>query len=289
MTKSVKQNEYLDYMLDPVFKYLMQLNDNRLYLTYILTYLIKELTVEDIKNGVFLNSEVLLKNIKHQRKYLDLLFYIKSKNLYLLLEMNREEKGTVEKNINYLKEVSLWFQKENKEARFILINFDNFSKYSWNDINEYGMYSNTELRYHSAENSKIIHINVAKIRKMKYTLSVERNIFLQCIKMLGAESKKELNEAIGKNKELKKVSDNMFKFLKKEGPNVRSWKEEMKNREFFIGNAYKEEGMKQGIQKGRQDEKIKTAENMLKDNIPVEAIVKYTNLSKEKINSIQIR
>ena len=277
MTKSVKQNEYLDYMLDPVFKYLMQLNDNRLYLTYILTYLIKELTVEDIKNGVFLNSEVLLKNIKHQRKYLDLLFYIKSKNLYLLLEMNREEKGTVEKNINYLKEVSLWFQKENKEARFILINFDNFSKYSWNDINEYGMYSNTELRYHSAENSKTIHINVAKIRKMKYTLSVERNIFLQCIKMLGAESKKELNEAIGKNKELKKVSDNMFKFLKKEGPNVRSWKEEMKNREFFIGNAYKEEV------------NLKTAENLVKLGISSETISKATGLSKEKINSIQIR
>ena len=282
-------NEYLDYMLDPVFKHLMQLDDNRVYLAYILTYLISEITYEDVLNGYFLNAEILTKSIKHKRKYLDLLFYIENKNLYIILEMNREDKGTIEKNIYYLKEVSLYFQKENQDARFILINFDNFYSHCNNDINEYKMYSNSEERQHKVEKTKIIHVNIAKIRKMKYTLSVERNIFLQCIKMLGARSKKELKEAIKENKELKKVSDNMFKFLRKEKPNVRSWKEEMKRREFFMGNALKKEAMEQGIEQGKEEANLKTAENMLKKDIPIETISECTSLPLDKIKNIQIR
>ena len=37
----------------------------------------------------------------------------------------------------------------------------------------------------------------------------------------------------------------------------------------------------------RQEEKIEIAKNMLKDNLPVETIVKYTGLSKEEIEKLK--
>ena len=79
-------NNFKDYMYDIHFKYLLQ--ENKEYLAYIISGLIEDITYEDVIDGVFLNSEIKIKNIKHKKKYLDLLFYIKNKHMYLLLLMS---------------------------------------------------------------------------------------------------------------------------------------------------------------------------------------------------------
>ena len=49
----------------------------------------------------------------------------------------------------------------------------------------------------------------------------------------------------------------------------------------------KEEGRREGIEEGIKDEKINIAKAMLKDNIPLKQIIKFTGLSKEEIESLK--
>ncbi|MBE6348700.1 MAG: hypothetical protein E7064_07145 [Spirochaetaceae bacterium] len=46
------------------------------------------------------------------------------------------------------------------------------------------------------------------------------------------------------------------------------------------------EGIEQGISQGSQQKAIETAKNMLKDNLDIQTILKYTGLSIEEINSL---
>ena len=43
------------------------------------------------------------------------------------------------------------------------------------------------------------------------------------------------------------------------------------------------QGMQQGIQQGMQQKAIETARNMLKDNIDLETVIKYTELSRSVV------
>ena len=47
-----------------------------------------------------------------------------------------------------------------------------------------------------------------------------------------------------------------------------------------------EAGIQQGMQQGMQQKAIETAKNMLKDNIPKNAIMKYTRLPTEVIEQL---
>ena len=45
----------------------------------------------------------------------------------------------------------------------------------------------------------------------------------------------------------------------------------------------KNEGFETGMQQGIQQTKIETAKNMLKDNIDLETVIKYTELSRNVV------
>ncbi|MBP3449152.1 MAG: Rpn family recombination-promoting nuclease/putative transposase, partial [Spirochaetaceae bacterium] len=47
-----------------------------------------------------------------------------------------------------------------------------------------------------------------------------------------------------------------------------------------------EEGISQGISQGSQQAKIETAKNMLKDNLDIQTIIKYTGLSLNEIQTL---
>ena len=47
-----------------------------------------------------------------------------------------------------------------------------------------------------------------------------------------------------------------------------------------------EDGMEQGFSQGSQQKAIETAKNMLKDNLDIQTILKYTGLSIEEIKSL---
>ena len=60
----------------------------------------------------------------------------------------------------------------------------------------------------------------------------------------------------------------------------------------FVGEKMKEaakEAKEEGREEGREENKIETARNMLLDNMPVDAVVKYTKLSISEVESIALK
>ena len=49
----------------------------------------------------------------------------------------------------------------------------------------------------------------------------------------------------------------------------------------------REKGIEQGIEKGIEQEKIEIVKNMLKDEVDISVISKYTGLSKEEIEKLK--
>ena len=49
----------------------------------------------------------------------------------------------------------------------------------------------------------------------------------------------------------------------------------------------REKGIEQGIEKGIEQEKIEIVKNMLKDEVDISVISKYTGLSKEEIERLK--
>ncbi len=75
-------------------------------------------------------------------------------------------------------------------------------------------------------------------------------------------------------------------------PYVTSYEEYIieKNTERSIGRKEGiEEGMEKGIEVGAKDKQIEIAENMIKDNAPLDLIVKYTDLPLNKIKKLMNR
>ena len=58
---------------------------------------------------------------------------------------------------------------------------------------------------------------------------------------------------------------------------------EIYDKELLVQEAYKEEAFNEGAHK----RELEIARNMLKDNLPIETISKYTNLTIDEINSLE--
>ena len=54
----------------------------------------------------------------------------------------------------------------------------------------------------------------------------------------------------------------------------------------LLKNTLKEDAYQTGIEEGRKQQKLITAKELLKNNIPIDIIVKSTGLTESEINSI---
>ena len=85
------------------------------------------------------------------------------------------------------------------------------------------------------------------------------------------------------------------RFLFNAGSTPKAWNEKMLKDEHFKVLHYEEDGHKRGLEQGREqgfeqgfDDAISTvAKNMLKDNLSLDLISKYTNLLLEEIEKLK--
>ena len=77
----------------------------------------------------------------------------------------------------------------------------------------------------------------------------------------------------------------IYELLMKERGAVMSILETEYNEKAY-GKTRFDEGYDEGLEQGKQDEKMELILAMSKDNIPVETIAKYTRLTVEKVNII---
>ena len=55
----------------------------------------------------------------------------------------------------------------------------------------------------------------------------------------------------------------------------------------MIENSIRDEGIRKGLERGTEQSKNEIAKNMLKDNVDINLIKKYTNLTEEQINKLK--
>ena len=127
------------------------------------------------------------------------------------------------------------------------------------------------------------HINMEKVRKIDYNKK-EISKFEKILMILQEESKEKLRKISKGDKELvemvKKIEEMSY------DPEVIGLydKERMDKLVHDIDVKYAKED---GIEQGSKQEKIAIAKNMVKDKVPTNTIIKYTNLTKQEIESLK--
>ena len=90
------------------------------------------------------------------------------------------------------------------------------------------------------------------------------------------------------NEEVKKAKSVLHVMSKDEElKRLAELKEKWERDEKSAQVAWKEEGLEEGIEKGRREEKVSIAKNMKKNKFTTEQIAQITGLSKEEIEEIQ--
>lgn len=122
-----------------------------------------------------------------------------------------------------------------------------------------------------------------KVRKIDYNKK-EISKFEKILMILQEESKEKLRKISKGDKELvemvKKIEEMSY------DPEVIGLydKERMDKLVHDIDVKYAKED---GIEQGSKQEKIAIAKNMVKDKVPTNTIIKYTNLTKQEIESLK--
>ena len=233
---------------------------------------ILDIKIDDIK---YLNPNLNRRKFIEKGCNLDL--YIKSKDLYLDIEVSTNyEDFIIERNMSYsfkiycsvLKRGNSY--KEYKDVHLINLIFgkkNNIPIRNYYLKDETGKILSKKLLY-----SEIYVDSLDKKEYNKYRYVRMLNKYSKDIN--GDEVEMKYKRAL-KNLE----DDNLFEpmFTKEE--------DELRLRNSYKIH-YKELGLKEGEKKGEEKNKIKTAKEMLKDNLPIEQISKYTGLTISKINNL---
>ena len=140
-----------------------------------------------------------------------------------------------------------------------------------------------EIKEEMTEVLKIYMLSIPKFKEMSYTNSKYRKEFIQFMKMLTLDSKKEIEEVIKGSKVLKEV----YEMQKK-----------LSSRKFYIHEYAEKRCMEdyakeqlelsrdEGISIGENNKTLELAKKMLKENISTDVISKVTGLSKKVLMTI---
>ena len=147
-----------------------------------------------------------------------------------------------------------------------------------------------------AKNFKVIIKNIAYYRKLYYNKTKELTKGQLWLVALSAKTYTELYKILCEIYDDENHIDQIMKevfSLNQDKKILTDWENEMLNElvEYTAKENARKEGKKQGIEEGKKEgikeTKIKTVENMLKENISVDIISKVTDLSKEEILKIK--
>ena len=93
---------------------------------------------------------------------------------------------------------------------------------------------------------------------------------------------------MGENKEVKEAAKELKYLTGDEAIRRKAFLREKAIKDYVTNmEGAKEEGIKQGKKEGEKNEKIEMAKKMLAEKIPIETIIKITNLKKEEIENLK--
>ena len=254
----------------------------------ILKKLLEEILQVEIERIEYLNLERNVDNIKVKRKHLDL--YLETNIGKIQVEVNTTNSKYVKpRNMSYLCDIyshhTLVGQEYDQDTLIIQINI-NYGQQDEKYIREYRLRDESGKEY--IKNFIIYEINMEKYMKLWYNKEEKELEKSKYIVMLNLE-KEELEKLSKKDKVVIKYMKELERV--NENPKFREYmsaEEDNKKIENSLKREWMEEGLKEGIKEGSYKRNIEIAKTMLKDNMDIEIISKYTNLSKEELEKIKI-
>ena len=249
----------------------------------ILKKLLEEILQVEIERIEYLNLERNVDNVKVKRKHLDL--YLETNIGKIQVEVNTTNSKYVKpRNMSYLCDIyshhTLIGQEYDQDTLIIQINI-NYGQQDEKYIREYRLRDESGKEY--IKNFIIYEINMEKYMKLWYNKEEKELEKSKYIVMLNLE-KEELEKLSKKDKVVIKYMKELERV--NENPKFREYMSaEEDNKK--IENSLKREWMEEGLKEGSYKRNIEIAKTMLKDNMDIEIISKYTNLSKEELEKIK--
>ena len=299
LSRNIKKGQKISILSDTMLKAMFQ-NENRIkYSAKFLSYFI-DVEYEDILNNICLAKNELDKNNENDKgERCDYVALLSDTSLNIEVN-NNSSLEVLERNMEYahrLYSKKIRRGEENYQyTQVIQFNLNNFA-FKGNDkiVDIYTVTNNDNI---GLSNKLIfVQIYVPNLRKKWYTkgmksLSEEEKYILALVEM----DLDKLNDLGGENimdeyvKEAEEVSfeGGVGEAYDKEwalrDQGYRDGLSKGKAEGFSQGKV---EGKAEGISQGKNERNIEIARNMLKDNISVESISKYTGLSIEEVNKLR--
>ncbi len=272
-------------MYDSIFKAIVANEQD----TRLLDYILSDILEEKVHVIEFIPTELKIRRKSERIKVTDLI--VESNNgKHILVELNSNfNTSTKLRNLSYY--TSYYSQiiergyEYNEDLDTVLINLnqdsrDKLSKktYLITCLEDDSIYTNT---------FKIINVNLVKYKELWYDECIKGNKKHIHLVMLNANMD-EIKELGKKDKVVKEYEDKMLT-LTKDGVviNHLSYEEEQEKLRRSDIHEARDEGISEGITKGIAEEKENIAINMLKDNMPINIIMKYTSLTEKEIEKLK--
>ena len=271
LSRNIKKGQKISILSDTMLKAMFQ-NENRIkYSAKFLSYFI-DVEYEDILNNICLAKNELDKNNENDKgERCDYVALLSDTSLNIEVN-NNSSLEVLERNMEYAHRLYSKKIKRGEEnyqyTQVIQFNLNNFA-FKGNDkiIDIYTVTNDDNI---GLSNKLIfVQIYVPNLRKKWYTkgmksLSEEEKYILALVEM----DLDKLNDLGGEN-----IMDEYVK------------EAEEVSFEGGVGEAYDKEWALRD--EGKRESKKEIAKNMLKDNIPVESISKYTSLSIDEIKNLK--
>ena len=292
------EKKLIPMSFDLIFKKMFGDNEHKERTASLLSVLLGIPYDDLVDNIELLPTEKKLRNKKDKRQYQDVIVkIILSVNKRVSLEMNMNyDNVNKNRNIQYLTGI-FYNQLKNTDNYNLLepciqINFNTvytdkknkvlFDKYSLK--NEFG--------YELTDKIKIYNLNIAECYEILYNDDINkyeeglRNIIRYGVMMMETDYKK-LKNMLEEFKMKDNLKDDILDTMEEysEDEEIGLWYDaEEERRRLFEGSLEeaKEQAKKEAIEEGKRE----TAKNMLKDNIDIDKITKYTGLSEEEIKKL---
>ena len=287
LSRNIKKGQKISILSDTMLKAMFQ-NENRIkYSAKFLSYFI-DVEYEDILNNICLAKNELDKNNENDKgERCDYVALLSDTSLNIEVN-NNSSLEVLERNMEYahrLYSKKIRRGKENYQyTQVIQFNLNNFA-FKGNDkiVDIYTVTNDDNI---GLSNKLIfVQIYVPNLRKKWYTkgmksLSEEEKYILALVEM----DLDKLNDLGGEN-----IMDEYVK--EAEEVSFEGGVGEAYDKEWALRDQGYRDGLSQGKSEGKiegfSQGKVEIAKNMLKDNIPVESISKYTSLSIDEIKNLK--
>ena len=256
-----------------MFKRIWQQPHNLNLLAFVLSEIINYNYNYIKENIVFKNSEFTKDKDNEKRKIGDLVLEIEGTTINL--EANTTlSKGVIRKNSLYHHKLAAnsYNKGESYDASkaVIQINFDSINKFDDRLVIEFAL-RDKDNKFILDDNFLNYRINMA-IALEKYYNNIKLSRFEKVLVMHLLDSKEELLRISKGDKELETMAKDIIDFSSDDDVYLEMLEELARNID---------------INEAKNEKSIEIAKNMIKDNVPIDVISRYTSLSIEEIQNIK--